>query len=278
LTGGDYIYFGLRDGLIRAIKESSISNVAQLELNFNVDGLPVWNSNRIQVWPIQCIVANLSNLQPFVVALYCGSEKPSNHEFLEDFVDELKTLSADQLSLPDGRKFVVVPKLFICDAPAKAMIKSIIQFNGRYGCDLCEVEGIYQDSRMVFGEVGPLRTDASFRSKCNPLHHKSTSILERLDVDMIQAFPVDPMHCIDLGVTRRLLAVYKLGPRHARLSINQLNMLSKFLLAIQSSFPCEFNRKPRGFDDFKFWKAIEFRSFLLYSGPIVLKHALPQKH
>ena len=40
--------------------------------------------------------------------------------------------------------------------------------------------------------------------------------------------------------------------------------------------PSEFERQPRDLLEVKRWKATEFRQFLLYSGPIVLKGVLYQ--
>lgn len=34
----------------------------------------------------------------------------------------------------------------------------------------------------------------------------------------------------------------------------------------------DFVRKIRGFNDLNWWKATEFRTFLLYLGPVVLKN------
>ncbi len=39
-------------------------------------------------------------------------------------------------------------------------------------------------------------------------------------------------------------------------------------------FPREFQLKGRSLNELEFWKAVEFRSFLLYSGPVVLKEIL----
>lgn len=50
------------------------------------------------------------------------------------------------------------------------------------------------------------------------------------------------------------------------------NMLSQIRL------PIEYIRKPRSLADLKFWKASEFRSFLLHIGPVILRDYLPQDH
>lgn len=48
-----------------------------------------------------------------------------------------------------------------------------------------------------------LRTDELFRSRFQPGHHKGDSILERLPIDMIKAFPTsDSLHLLDLGVMK----------------------------------------------------------------------------
>lgn len=40
---------------------------------------------------------------------------------------------------------------------------------------------------------------------------------------------------------------------------------------ISEDMPIEFNRKPRSLNEVKRWKATEFRQFLFYTGPVVLK-------
>ncbi|XP_051165727.1 uncharacterized protein LOC127284370 [Leptopilina boulardi] len=79
------------------------------------------------------------------------------------------------------------------------------------------------------------------------------------------------MHLILLGVMKKLITLWILGPLKVRLSTKEVNNISKMLLKLRRSAPSEFARKPRLLSDFKFWKATEFRTFLLYTGPIVLK-------
>ena len=275
-SGGDYAYFGIRKGIENALNWSKDKiNVDKLELCINVDGLPVYKSKNTSLWPVQVLVSNLTSCKPFVAALFYGSGKPTDLDFLEDFTSELKHLMENGLSLDEGRRLPVVVKCFVCDAPARALIKGTVQFNGTYGCDFCCVKGCYNNHRMLFHGTGALRTNTTFRCQDNKEHHKFSSILLSLDIDMIVNFPIDPMHCIDLGVMKKLLLTWREGPKPLRLSAGHLNLISAYLSALKPFFPSEFNRKPRGLDELKFWKATEFRTFLLYCGPVILRYILP---
>ena len=91
---------------------------------------------------------------------------------------------------------------------------------------------------------------------------------------MVMQFPIDPMHCIDLGVSKRLLVLWKEGPLPHRLSAGKIKIISDFHQAIRHYIPADFNRKPRGLDELKMWKATGFSTFLLYTGPVILKYVL----
>lgn len=51
--------------------------------------------------------------------------------------------------------------------------------------------------------------------------------------------------------------------------------VSSFLLAVREHIPTDFCRQPRSLTEIDRWKATEFRLFLLYCGPVVLKGILP---
>jgi len=91
---------------------------------------------------------------------------------------------------------------------------------------------------------------------------------------MINDFPVEPMHLIDLGVTRTLVHLWCFGKPPTKFSHTQISQISDLLINQVKNIPLEFNRKPRSLQESRRWKATEFRQFLLYTGPVVLKSVL----
>lgn len=80
------------------------------------------------------------------------------------------------------------------------------------------------------------------------------------------------MHLIYLGVVKKLIVAFWCnGKPPSKLSYNQIHQISEKLNVLRKDIPGEFNRKPRSLLDSKRWKATEFRQFLFYSGPVVLK-------
>ena len=58
----------------------------------------------------------------------------------------------------------------------------------------------------------------------------------------------------------------------------KFNQVSDMLTLHSKDMPIEFARKPRGLIFFEKWKATEYRQFLLYTGPIVLKSVLDKTY
>jgi hypothetical protein len=62
-----------------------------------------------------------------------------------------------------------------------------------------------------------------------------------------------------------------------RLSWQQMNLISKILVNIESLVSVEFSRKTRTLNELSRFKATEFRLLLLYILPVVLKNRLPDE-
>lgn len=114
-------------------------------------------------------------------------------------------------------------------------------------------------------------SDASFVSQTDDAHHLADSPLLKLNIGLVTYFPIDYMHNVCLGVTRKLLNFWLSGNLQTRLPNRIVQMLSIRLVSLKCNIPKEINRKPRPLSELSRWKATELRTFLLYLGPHVLK-------
>lgn len=93
---------------------------------------------------------------------------------------------------------------------------------------------------------------------------------------MVAHFSLDFMHLCCIGVMKKMFMHFWLKKKVAtQLSVNSKQYLSNALIFLQSQIPDEFQRTTRSLREITKWKATEFRFFLLYCGPILLKIVLP---
>lgn len=150
-----------------------------LELSFNIDGIPIFNSSNIQFWPILCLAVNESfQKQPFVVAIFCGRSKPLHLEdYLREFVSALNRLISEGFDFC-GEVFSVKIKNFVCAALACSYLKCFKSHGGYSACYKCTEYGKYVNGRVVYRSISARsRTDESFRKKTDEDHHKGISPL-----------------------------------------------------------------------------------------------------
>ena len=77
VSGGEMCYFGIGSGIKSLAENGSLLHLGPtdtIELQFNVDGLPLFKSSNLQLWPILCLVKIETLKKPFVVAAYCGKK------------------------------------------------------------------------------------------------------------------------------------------------------------------------------------------------------------
>ncbi|KYN02771.1 hypothetical protein ALC62_06406 [Cyphomyrmex costatus] len=274
---GHYFHYGLETALQQQLKYfTNINNIENIEININIDGLPLAKSSQSQLWPILGQMCNIGITEPFLIGAYHGYTKPANaQDLLKDFCEEYYTLHTKGFSYGNKNYFVTI-RAVICDVPAKSFVTGTKGHNGRFGCGKCFCEGDYYDHRIVFlNENALLRTNSNFRKRENEKHHISVSPFEILsDIDMINNFPLDYMHLVCLGVTKKLIHLWIKGHHIPRLRAMDINALSRDIIMLHKCIPIEFARHTRGINEVDRWKATEFRLFLLYLGPIVLEKYL----
>jgi hypothetical protein len=278
LKPGIYCHFGIENELKRLLSDVKGNIMPKITLQMNVDGLPITKSTNRQFWPILIHFMEINSI--FVSGIYCGDKKPECvNNFLSKTVSELEALMRFGLEI-DKKRIPVFFNAFVCDAPARAYITAIKNHTGYYGCGKCCAKGEWIKGRVVITELdAQLRTNESFRHQSDENHHLGISELVKLEVDLIRDFPYEYMHLVCLGVVKKLLKIWIRGDfRIFRLGSHQIESISEALLSLRPSIPVEFARKPRSLRELDRWKATEFRQFLLYSGPVVLKNNLPTEH
>lgn len=277
-TYGEYFYFGVKSNLLSTIKlELHETNI--LELIVNIDGFSPFKSSSQTIWPILCKIYTKQDFyKPFSACVYSGSAKfKSQVDFLKDFVNEINVLQEEGLII-NNKLFEVRIKFFVCDTPARSLIKSTVGHMAFAGCERCEVMGQKVDKTTVFLPTNAAkRSNQSFRSFAQPDHHTAASISCNINppIDMIHQFSLDPMHLLYLGCTKRLLD-YLLNPSSHKVRLSEVmkRELARRTKLINKDIPVEFPRKMRCSDDFGKYEAVELKFFLLYAASVIFKKLL----
>lgn len=99
---GSYYHFGIWSTLTDVVAGLDLNlSSCHVQLQINIDGLPLFKSSATQFWPILGLVSMPFVTDPFVIGIYCGKEKPNNvNEYLSDFVKEMRMLQEGSHYLP----------------------------------------------------------------------------------------------------------------------------------------------------------------------------------
>lgn len=216
LDTGEFYYFGLEYALVHCLTykmKHALKDNEKLKIGFNIDGIPLFKSSKLQLWPILGVIKNFAGVPPFAISVFCGTAKPKPLDrFLNDFIVELNQLLTYGFHSGKDHFFIEIHS-FVCDAPARAFLKCIKQHTGYSSCDKCIEPGEYYKNKVVFPNLRALkRTDESFRRHIDDDHHTDQTPLLQLPIDMIKCFPTDYMHNICLGIVRKLLFTWLQGP------------------------------------------------------------------
>lgn len=274
LDNGDYFHLGLVESLTaRVIKGGVRPGTENISVIFNIDGIPLFKSKGIDCWPILGQSLDLIDCRPFVIGLYCGEGKPKTlTDYLSNFINDIQNATASGIHDASGKRYGFEIRAFVCDAPARSYLKCIKSHTGYFGCEKCTQEGEWVNNRLTYPDRNaPLRLDHSYDESHN-LPEKSP--LAKLQLGLVSQFPLDPMHLIYLGVTKRILLQLIVGKPPAKLKSLDISRITARLVDMAKFIPNDFARRTRSLKEVKRWKATEFRLFLLYAGPVVLKGIL----
>ncbi|XP_065672056.1 uncharacterized protein LOC136089890 [Hydra vulgaris] len=146
---GEYVYFGIKTEFIRVLSYWTVkSDFLTINLLINIDGLPLFLSSIVQLWPI---LGLFEGSDVFIIGIFVGNSKPDPLiDFSSDFVNEWMEIK-DSGNNFNGFHISLAIKAFVCDAPARVYIKNIVNHNGYNSCERCCVHGSH-NGRVVFND------------------------------------------------------------------------------------------------------------------------------
>lgn len=258
-----------------------------LSLTVSTDGAKMYNSSNDSLWPIQVVQNFLPPKMRYiseniiVVGLHRG--KPKMKDFFFPFLNELEKIVNEGGMRIDknGRIFTVLPVItsLSADLPAKAEVQGMVGHSGYFGCGYCLQKGdAIKKNNKSKAVVRFISKDSSIRThekiintydklRTKPIHGiKSVSCMVAAHgFDLVNGFCIDYMHCVLLGIMRKLLDLW-LNTENASqpffITKKKQIELNRRILRIKPT--SEITRKPRSLDHRKELKANEFRSLLLY--------------
>lgn len=123
------IYFHLYIKIRLLIFHRHTEKSFDISININIDGIPVFKSSKLQFWPILFNITEMPEIAPMTIAIFYGQTKPTSlDDFLKQLVEELIDVLNHGISIND-HKINVKLRCFICDSPARAFLKGLLEFS-----------------------------------------------------------------------------------------------------------------------------------------------------
>lgn len=211
--------------LYRYLKEQNVICDNDITIQWNTDGVEIFNSSIYNIWPIQVCINELPYRLRRDNILLCGlwfyKKKPPMDLFLRPFIDELLELQTngfwcDTFEHKEPILIKVYALLASVDTVARPLIQNIKQFNGIYGCSYCLHKG-----EQISVRKGQIRIYSGDKKAMRRMkqHYKyvekainegrpikgvkGPSIVMLLPTfHIIHSFPPEYMHSVLLGVTK----------------------------------------------------------------------------
>lgn len=283
----------------KTMVENGVISKQDITLQFNTDGIQLFRSSPMSLWPIQVSINELPYRERkenmILCGLWYGPNKPNMHLFLKYFVEELITLHETGITRCVGEQEIKIKVHTIAspvDSIARPVLQDITQLHGQFGCSFCLHEGQQVPikrgmTRLYPGDLGIPRTIDQHERDCQEAMRigkpvrgvKGPSILMLLPVfNIISSFTPDYLHSVLLGVVKTFTDAWFDSANHEKnwylgLKIPEFN--SKLL---QIKPPREITRTPRSITDRKYWKGSEWKNFLLYYSLVCLENLMPRKY
>lgn len=224
----------------------------------------------------------ISTADVFVVGIYKGAFPTLliGNQILRPLNDELTFLEKNEIEI-EKQKFKVDVIAIVCDPIANSIATCTALPDSISGCSRCDQPGTLQFGHGITSypaTVGFGRYDDDFNYCVLNGHHIGIPLLNERAFGLKTRFVLDYKYLVCEGVMKRMIKLWTSGRLDYRLNNKALRKISAELLLISKSCPKEFRHKPKTMDEIDDWTNYDWRQFLLYYGPAVLKHRLSPKY
>lgn len=215
--------------------------------------------------------------------------------FLDKFVEHAKKMVVDGVMwwnkiTNSWIKSKLVGLCCCVDSVARPLMQNLTQFNGYYGCGFCFHPGKYICGAVRYPVSEEQHADRNASEMIHDMEEavrgghpirgvKGLSPLVSLPYfDVVHGFVPDYMHCVLLGVTKQLSKLWleEYGSEFYIGSPDNQRVINGRLSKIKP--PQYIHRLPRDLSERKYWKAAEWRAWLLFYALPCLKDILPSKY
>lgn len=202
--GNYFTYKTIQESLVAY--EQHLLDQKIIEIDIGVDGFKPFKASAVDLWPVMGSVVGKISLRPFLCGCFAGVKAPKEgDELLRDLLDEIEHLQEKGIYFPVSKitvKFKV--RIFCVDAPARAMLCAVMGHTSYEGCPICKIHERIYDGKVIYTTtVGERRTNETYTSRLYPEHHKPEYRTNHYRLEllfkMVDQFPIDPMHAIELG-------------------------------------------------------------------------------
>lgn len=277
-----------------------------ISLSFNTDGIPLFSSSGVKLWPVFFVINELppalrfSRENVILAGLWQGKSNVPFYHYLTEIGKQLYKLYTRGIEFNLAKIEIVKPKICVLigcvDLQAKAYIANMTMHNGEYGCITC----------MEPGKTVP---QGKGTSRCYPYHSPeemqpyreseemklsaiSASRKKRINgicgssglqnwplFDLVLGLVPDYMHGVLLGVTKTLLHKWLSSANSKKRYFvgDKVKEISKRLKSI--SPPDYIERLPRDLEKhYAHFKANELQAWLLHYSLPCLTGILPDTY
>lgn len=274
-----------------------------LPLIINTDGVKVFNCNHKSLWLIQTIQGWLPPSIRFyptnvmVLAAHFSNKKPKMRDFFYPLLKDIRQMQND-----GGIKFnyrgedlYFMPIIFscCCDLPAKTDLLEMSGHTAYYGCGFCLLPGITvqgknrampryikgTDNYELRSHENMVRIYAQLKNEPIKGVKRMSCMVAANGFDLINSVSIDYMHCVLLGIMKKLLNLWLDSTNHNMpYYIEKRHQIALSHRIVNIKPISEISPRPRSLFSRGDFKANEYRSLLYYYIYFALDGLLPSKY